>query len=106
MSRMSVPSEFATTSTVFPSGILLSRYATRRPSGERTTPFVGNFSGGTPTKLPTKGVVLSPDGRRVAYLDSRMPEGKTVLVVANSDGTDMRDITTRQAPNYYWADIR
>ncbi len=68
--------------------------------------FVVSTSGGAPTKLPTKGVVLSPDGRRVAYLDSRMPEGKTMLVVANSDGTDMRDITTRQAPNYYWADIR
>src|SRR6266850_2161692 len=68
--------------------------------------FVVSTSGGTPTKLPTKGVVFSPNGRRVAYLDNNLPEGKTALVVANSDGTDMRDITTRQAPNYYWTAIR
>ncbi|HEV8486433.1 MAG TPA: protein kinase, partial [Blastocatellia bacterium] len=64
--------------------------------------FVVPTSGGEPTKLPTKGLAFSPDSRQVAYLDNRLSEGKTVLVVSNADGTGTQDITTRQAPNYYW----
>jgi eukaryotic-like serine/threonine-protein kinase len=68
--------------------------------------FVIPASGGSPTKLTQKGISFSPDGKRVAHLDNRLPEGRTVLVVGKSDGTDLRDITIRQAPNYYWTAIR
>jgi eukaryotic-like serine/threonine-protein kinase len=67
--------------------------------------FRVSTSGGDATKLPLKttaDVSFSPDGKRLSYLDNRLPEGKTVLVVSNADGTGARDIITRQAPNYYW----
>ncbi len=67
--------------------------------------FVIPTSGGDATALPLPGsylVTFSPDGRNLAYLDNRLSEGKTVLVVANADGTGMRDVVTRQAPNYFW----
>ena len=67
--------------------------------------FRVSIAGNDATKLPlikTADVSFSRDGKRLAYLDNRLPEGKTVLVVANADGTGVRDIITRQAPNYYW----
>ena len=67
--------------------------------------FKVSIAGGDATKVPLikpNDVSFSPDGKRLAYLDNRLPEGKTVLVVANADGTGERDIITRQAPNYYW----
>ena len=79
-------------------------YNAQVPSQAPAT-FRVSTSGGDVTKLPlitTADVSLSPDGKRLAYLDNRLPEGKTVLVVANADGTGARDVITRQAPNYYW----
>jgi Tol biopolymer transport system component len=79
-------------------------YNAQVPSQAPAT-FRVSTSGGDVTKLPlitTADVSLSPDGKRLAYLENRLPEGKTVLVVANADGTAARDIITRQAPNYYW----
>jgi eukaryotic-like serine/threonine-protein kinase len=66
--------------------------------------FIIPISGGNPIKLPLNNawVSFSPDGKRLAYLDNRFTEGKTALVVANSDGTGAHDITIRQSPNYYW----
>ncbi len=62
--------------------------------------------GGNPTKIPLKraySITFSPDGQRIAYMDNNYTEGKTSLIVANSDGTEAREVITRQAPNYYWA---
>ncbi len=51
-------------------------------------------------------ISFSPDGQRLAYLENRLSEGKTALVVANADGTGEREIITRQAPNYYWTALK
>lgn len=74
--------------------------------GQKPATFRVSTSGGHAMSLPqirtANDVSFSPDGKRLSYLDNRLPEGKTVLVVANADGTGARDIITRQAPNYYW----
>lgn len=67
--------------------------------------YIMPVSGGEMTKLPLKRafkVGLSPDGKRLAYMDNNFLEGKTSVVVANSDGTEARPIITRQAPDYFW----
>ena len=61
--------------------------------------------GGEATKLPIRratSVSFSPEGKRLAYLYDNGSEGKTSIVIANADGTNEHDITTRQAPNYFW----
>jgi Tol biopolymer transport system component len=64
--------------------------------------------GGDPQRLTLKDfpVSFSPDGKRFAYLDNRLSEGKTALVVGNADGSGEHDVVTRQAPNYYRTAIR
>jgi serine/threonine protein kinase/Tol biopolymer transport system component len=62
------------------------------------------ISGGEPQRFSLGSSYqfsFSWDGKRIAYVDNRYSEGKTVLVTANPDGTEARDIITRQAPSYY-----
>jgi Tol biopolymer transport system component len=74
-----------------------------RLKGQPFAVYAVPLLGGDPKKVPLKHfpVGFSPDGRRFAYLDNRLSEGKTALVVANADGSDEHDVTTRQAPNFY-----
>ena len=69
--------------------------------------FMIPISGGNPIKLPLNiaSAGFSPDGKHLAYLENRFTEGKTALVIANSEGTDAHDVAVRQAPNYYWGSV-
>jgi serine/threonine protein kinase/Tol biopolymer transport system component len=66
-------------------------------------------SGGNATKLSLKTpreISVSPDGKRLTFLKDNMPEGKTSVIIADADGTNEREIVTRQAPNYFWAKVK
>ena len=62
--------------------------------------------GGTPRKLfeaPDSTVAFSPDGTRIAFMRSNATAGEIDLMVANSDGTGARRLTTRRG---LFADFR
>ena len=46
-------------------------------------------------------VSLSPDGRRLTFIRAVISEGKDVLVVANEDGTQEKELVTRKFPEQY-----
>jgi Tol biopolymer transport system component/DNA-binding winged helix-turn-helix (wHTH) protein len=60
--------------------------------------------GGNPTKIPLRmqQVSISPDGEHLAFWRSLPDDDKTSIVISNADGTDEREIVSRQAPNYFW----
>ena len=72
-------------------------------AGEPIRLFVISLSGGNPTELLKRAfpVSISPDGKLLAYLDSNPTEGKTSVVIANSDGTEEREIVSRHEANYF-----
>jgi serine/threonine protein kinase len=69
--------------------------------------FVISLSGGNATRLPLisqrpRQVIVSPDGKRLAFLNSKRLEAKSSVVIANADGTNEQEIVSRQEPNYFW----
>ena len=80
-----------------------------RLTNQAVAAFVIPVSGGNPTRLPLKNareVSVSPDGKHLAFLDMNSSEGKSSVVVANADGTDRSEIVTREAPNYFWFQVK
>jgi serine/threonine protein kinase/Tol biopolymer transport system component len=79
-----------------------------RLKGQPFAVYAVPLLGGDPKKVPLKDfpVSFSPDGKRFAYLDNRLSEGQTALVVANADGSGEHDVVTRQAPSYYRTGFR
>ena len=73
--------------------------------------FVIPLSGGDATRLPLisqrpRHVSVSPDGKRLAFLNLKRLEAKMSIVIANADGTNEQEIVTRQEPNYFWPQIK
>lgn len=69
------------------------------------------LSGGDATRLPLisqrpRHVSVSPDGKRLAFLNIKRLEAKTSIVIANADGTNEQEIVSRQEPNYFWLDVK
>lgn len=59
--------------------------------------------GGQPRKLIEQvdtPVTLSPDGERLAFVNSEPGEGQSI-VVANQDGTERRKLATRKYPDFF-----
>jgi len=82
-------------------------YTARLPD-QSAGAFVMPILGGSSTRLPLTGaldIVYSPGGERLAYLWNELSAGKTHLMLANSDGTNARSVSVRQAPNYYWTAV-
>ncbi len=49
----------------------------------------------------TGRISFTPDGRRLAFIRLDMTRWEESLIVANSDGTEERKLTTRRRPYYY-----
>ncbi len=87
--------------TFSPDGDFL--FFTRRARDERfRTIYRMPVLGGNARKIleNTAGTVaLSPDGSRL--VTGRVEQGKNLLLVANADGTEVRTMATREAPDFY-----
>jgi eukaryotic-like serine/threonine-protein kinase len=61
--------------------------------------------GGTPVKILEHldgPVSISPDGKQLVLVRSNYPNpGESALVMANTDGTGVRDLAIRNAPEYF-----
>jgi TolB protein len=70
---------------------------------EYFTAYQMSLGGGVVKRLPIDAVTLnfSPDGKRIAYWRNDMSTGVTSILVANADGTDERELISRQAPSYF-----
>lgn len=64
------------------------------------------FLGGSPRRIlqNSGSVTFSPDGRQMAFLRFAGP-GRTELVVAATDGSNVRVVATRQPPLQFWSVI-
>lgn len=57
--------------------------------------------GGTPRKILAEidsQIAISPNGKQVSFVKGDFSDGKTALVVANTDGSEKRVLMTRQVP--------
>jgi Tol biopolymer transport system component/DNA-binding winged helix-turn-helix (wHTH) protein len=67
--------------------------------------FIINKMGGDAVRLPlpdAKRVSFSPDGKYLAYFGHDISEGRNFVIVANADGSEPRNVHTRQAPEFYF----
>jgi serine/threonine protein kinase len=62
--------------------------------------------GGTPVKLLEKldsAVSFSPDGKRMTFVRGDFPNrGESALMIANADGSDIRQIAARKSPEFFY----
>ena len=59
------------------------------------------FLGGSPRRLidnVDSSVGWAPDGRHLAFVRGHLGRGKTALIVADQDGTNERELTSRETP--------
>ena len=59
------------------------------------------FLGGSPRRLidnVDSSVGWAPDGRHLAFVRGQLGRGKTALIVADKDGTNERELTSRKTP--------
>ena len=59
------------------------------------------FLGGSPRRLidnVDSSVGWAPDGRHLAFVRGQLGRGKTALIVADQDGTNERELTSRETP--------
>jgi len=60
--------------------------------------------GGSPRKLisnVTSAVTLSPDGKSVAFIRNMPDVGEDVVIVAEADGSNERNLAVRKLPNFF-----
>jgi len=50
-------------------------------------------------------VTFSPDGRRLAFVRDNLKKEETEVVLANTDGTDVKTLATRKAPDRFASDL-
>ena len=80
-------------------------YVVKSRENPQGTLFRIPLLGGTPQRILDgldSPVTFSPDGGRIAYLRADFPEaGSSALMVANADGSGVRALVTRQAPEFF-----
>ena len=63
--------------------------------------------GGEPREIMrgvSNGITFSPDGKQMGFIQFPYGERRTSLAIANSDGSSVRQIATRNLPDYFTLD--
>jgi len=79
-------------------------YALYDESHPKGTLFQMPIIGGTPRRILDdigSPVVFSHDGKRIAFIRLDNPNGKSALVIANADGSNEKELASRQRPDSY-----
>ena len=79
-------------------------YFDRREGGENYNLYYIPVLGGVPRVLldnVSSGITFSPDGKQIAFFRINFLEGKSALMTANSDGSNVQELTALKFPKLF-----
>jgi len=106
--QLIAPAEVSFWGHAFSPDVASIYYAVKSTEHLKGTLYGMSILGGRAQKILDgidSGVTFSPDGKKIAYVRAENTAGESSLVVANADGSDIRVLAKRRAPQSFYPPI-